>query len=67
MVIQQVPPSLRWRKSSYSGGSGGECVEIASVSGLVLLRDSKDSGGPVLRLSPVAARELMSRLREWPG
>ncbi|MGC5279916.1 DUF397 domain-containing protein [Actinomadura citrea] len=59
--------SARWRKSSYSGGTGGECVEIASVPGLVLLRDSKDSGGPVLGLTPAAARELMSRLREWSG
>ncbi|WUR54174.1 DUF397 domain-containing protein [Actinomadura citrea] len=66
-MTQQGPRSLWWRKSSYSGGSGGECVEIASVPGLVLLRDSKDSGGPVLGLTPAAARELMSRLREWSG
>ncbi|WP_308206499.1 DUF397 domain-containing protein [Actinomadura luteofluorescens] len=54
-----------WRKSSYSGGTGGECVELAVVSGRVLVRDSKDSGGPLLRLAPAAARDLVSRLREW--
>jgi hypothetical protein len=31
---------LRWRKSSYSG-NGGECVEVASHDGMVLVRDTK--------------------------
>ncbi len=30
----------RWRKSSYSGGNGGDCVEIAAV-----WRKSSYSGG----------------------
>ncbi|MGI5416650.1 DUF397 domain-containing protein [Actinomadura luteofluorescens] len=64
-MTQLDPRSLKWRKSSYSGGSGGECVELAVVSGRVLVRDSKDSGGPLLRLTPAAARGLVSRLREW--
>jgi hypothetical protein len=38
----------RWIKSSYSGGQGGNCVETASTLGTVLVRDSKDSEGPVL-------------------
>ncbi|MCF6524839.1 DUF397 domain-containing protein [Streptomyces sp. JJ36] len=38
-----------WRKSSYSNGSGGDCVEVADgVPGLVPVRDSKQAGGPVL-------------------
>jgi hypothetical protein len=41
-----------WRKSSYSGGSGGQCVEIASADGQVSVRDTKDNErGPVLRVS----------------
>ncbi|WP_149263397.1 DUF397 domain-containing protein [Actinomadura sp. K4S16] len=47
---------LRWRKSSYSGGSGGECVEVAAGAGCVLVRDSKDPDGPCLGLTPAAAR-----------
>ncbi len=44
--------SENWRKSSYSGGSGGECVEVASAPGLVAIRDTKDQGaGPVLRIT----------------
>ena len=34
-----------WRKSSYSGSNGGECVEVA-VAGHVLVRDTTDRNGP---------------------
>ncbi|MVZ98912.1 DUF397 domain-containing protein [Actinomadura sp. LD22] len=37
-----------WQKSSYSGGNGGECVELASAAGVVAVRDSKDPDGPKL-------------------
>ncbi|MEV0122065.1 DUF397 domain-containing protein [Streptomyces sp. NPDC050703] len=32
---------VRWFKSSYSGGSGTECVEVAVVAPMVLVRDTK--------------------------
>ncbi|MGD0374076.1 MAG: DUF397 domain-containing protein [Streptosporangiaceae bacterium] len=42
-----------WRKSSYSGGNGGNCVEVAAnLPGIVAVRDSKDRGGPVLIFTP---------------
>ncbi len=38
-----------WRKSSYSGGNGGACVEVAALpDGSLAVRDSKDPGGPNL-------------------
>ena len=38
-----------WRKSSYSNGSGGACVEVArNLPGIVAVRDSKDRQGPAL-------------------
>ncbi|MFH8733727.1 MULTISPECIES: DUF397 domain-containing protein [unclassified Streptomyces] len=43
--------AAHWRKSSYSNGTGGECVEVAQGHpALVPVRDSKTapSGGPVL-------------------
>ncbi len=44
--------SARWRKSSYSNGDGGACVEVADgLPGLVPVRDSKLQEGPVLLLS----------------
>jgi hypothetical protein len=30
-----------WRKSSYSGAEGGECIEVAEASGAIWVRDSK--------------------------
>ena len=44
--------STRWRTSSYSGGNGGECLQVAAPpsAGRVLIRDSKDPDGPVLAL-----------------
>lgn len=41
-----------WRKSTYSDGNGGECIELASDNGTILVRDTKNSTGPVLRLTP---------------
>lgn len=41
-----------WFKSSYSGTSGGDCVEVATTAATVHVRDSKDTSGPVLRFSP---------------
>ena len=37
-----------WRKSSYSGGNGGSCVEVGAQpqAGRVLVRDTKDRQGP---------------------
>ncbi|MCF3122513.1 DUF397 domain-containing protein [Streptomyces arenae] len=32
---------IHWFKSSYSGGSGTECIEVAVVGRRVLIRDSK--------------------------
>lgn len=39
---------MKWRKSSYSGGNGGNCVEVAGLTGQLAVRDSKDKTGPVL-------------------
>ncbi|MEU2608524.1 DUF397 domain-containing protein [Streptomyces albus] len=43
-----MKPELTWRKSSYSGSDGGNCVEVAETSGRVHVRDSKEQRGPVL-------------------
>ncbi|MBC2901369.1 DUF397 domain-containing protein [Streptomyces cupreus] len=41
--------SVQWRKSSYSNGTGGECVEVASsLKDRVPVRDSKNPEGPAL-------------------
>jgi len=40
--------SATWRKSSYSGNNGGNCIEVGTVSRVIAVRDSKDPQGPVL-------------------
>ncbi|MGX1852596.1 DUF397 domain-containing protein [Streptomyces sp. NPDC055299] len=41
--------AAKWRKSSYSNGDGGACIEVAdSLPALVPVRDSKDPQGPAL-------------------
>ncbi|GAB3959850.1 DUF397 domain-containing protein [Streptomyces sparsus] len=39
---------LPWRKSSYSSGEGGACIEVAATEVAVLVRDSKDLSRPPL-------------------
>jgi hypothetical protein len=41
---------LRFIKSSYSSNQG-QCVEVATLPQGAAMRDSKDSGGPVLRFT----------------
>ena len=55
---------VSWRKSSYSGGSGGNCVELACQGDRVLVRDTKQaSTGPVLTFSASAWRRFVSQRR----
>ena len=52
-----------WRKSSYTGPNGGECVELASVPESVAVRDSKDPDGPKLLVARRAFAVLLSDLK----
>ncbi|WP_432058360.1 DUF397 domain-containing protein [Streptomyces sp. bgisy022] len=40
-----------WFRSSYSGGGGGNCVEVAMRTEAVLVRDSKDTDKQALAVS----------------
>lgn len=54
---------LTWRKSSYSGGNGGECVEVADLAdGSCAIRDSKNPTGPVLIAGPAHWAALNSAI-----
>ncbi|AVT37061.1 DUF397 domain-containing protein [Plantactinospora sp. BB1] len=53
----------RWRRSSRSNSSGGNCVEVAdNLAGVVAVRDSKDPGGPALTFGPDAWRAFVGDL-----
>jgi hypothetical protein len=51
-----------WRKSSYSGDNGGECVEVASAEA-VLVRDTTDRHGPVLTFTASAWHAFITAIR----
>ncbi|WP_329457467.1 DUF397 domain-containing protein [Streptomyces sp. NBC_01497] len=46
--------AVMWRKSSYSNGEGGDCLEVADhVAAFVPVRDSRRTDGPVLHFREV--------------
>jgi hypothetical protein len=57
--------NVEWRKSSYSGSNGGECVEVADgcPAGAVPVRDSKNPSGPVLTIGAPAWQAFVDGLR----
>ncbi|MER5363139.1 DUF397 domain-containing protein [Streptomyces sp. NPDC002785] len=56
-----------WFKSSYSGGSGTECVEVADLHPVVGVRDSKQPTGPHIAVQRRAWTRFIAsvRLREF--
>ncbi|MER5405578.1 DUF397 domain-containing protein [Streptomyces sp. NPDC002769] len=56
--------NLPWRASSYSTGSGGECVEVALTAVGVHVRDSKcvAQGGAVLKVGSAAWSALLEAM-----
>lgn len=55
--------AAQWRKSTRSGGNGGNCVEVADLYGAVGVRDSKDPDGPVLRFPLAAWRAFLGTVK----
>ncbi|WBC16996.1 DUF397 domain-containing protein [Micromonospora sp. WMMA1998] len=55
----------RWRKSTKSGNNGGSCVEVAdNLSGVVLVRDTKDRAGGTLAFEPAAWQGFVKLAKE---
>ncbi|SCE82317.1 protein of unknown function [Micromonospora haikouensis] len=55
----------QWRKSTRSGTSGGNCVEVAdNLSDVVLVRDTKDRDGGTLAFAPAAWRGFVALAKE---
>ena len=51
-----------WRKSSYSDGNGGQCVEVASAE-VVAVRDTTDREGAVLSIPVHAWRTFTATIK----
>ena len=52
-----------WRKSTYSDGNGGECVETASGNGLVMVRDTSNRDGVTLGVPAAAWQAFTAALK----
>lgn len=59
-MTDQVP--VAWRKSRRSG-TGDNCVELAALPGLVLIRDSKNPEGCRLSLCTKQFGDLLARMK----
>lgn len=55
--------NTRWRTSSYSGSQGGNCIEVADHDSRVLVRDTKNRAGGMLRFSPQAWRRFLGQVK----
>ncbi|MFF4080899.1 DUF397 domain-containing protein [Streptomyces sp. NPDC001777] len=55
--------NVHWFKSSYSGGSGTECVEVADLATVVGVRDSKHPEGPHVAVQRSSWNEFVRSLR----
>lgn len=56
--------AAQWRKSSYSGPDGGNCLEVADgLTPVVPVRDSKNSDGPALVFGARAWSAFISRVK----
>ena len=55
--------AIAWRTSSYSGNSGGNCVEVGAAAPLIAVRDSKDPDGPRLAFEREAWQTFAARVK----
>jgi hypothetical protein len=58
-VQQATQPA--WRKASLC--QSGECVEVAELNGMILMRDSKDPSGRTLRYTTEEFRFLIRAIK----
>jgi hypothetical protein len=54
---------MKFRKSSFSGGSGGNCVELGRAEAQLGIRDSKNANGPVLTFPEERGRAFLVAVR----
>ena len=59
-----VEVALTWHKSPYSGDSSGDCVEVATCPTTIHVRDSKNTTGPQLALSPATWADFCAHITQ---
>jgi Domain of unknown function (DUF397) len=64
MMKELETSTATWRKSSYSGANGGQCVEAGALPGAVLVRDTTNRDGAVIELSAETWRAFAMAIKE---
>ncbi|MEU6623407.1 DUF397 domain-containing protein [Streptomyces litmocidini] len=64
MGTNQNLTGAHWRKSSYSGDTGGNCIEIADLTAHIAIRDSKNPEGPAFLATPAAFTAFVNAAAE---
>lgn len=52
-----------WRRSSYTGANGENCVEVARAGKQIATRDSKNPTGPRLRFNRREWASFLDRIK----
>ena len=60
---EDVQAMGEWRKSTYSGANGGDCVEVASTD-VIMVRDTRDRGGVIMAVPAEAWRGFTALLKQ---
>jgi len=55
--------ALSWRKASYSGNNGGNCVEVGKASGTIAVRDTTNREGETLTFSADTWRAFLGAIK----
>ncbi|MFE5331197.1 DUF397 domain-containing protein [Embleya sp. NPDC056575] len=63
MTVPTAAHTTLWRKSSYSGSQGGNCVEVAELTDVIGIRDSKLGESPIIRTGSEAWAALLDATR----
>ena len=52
-----------WRVATYTGGNGGNCVEVGDANRTILVRDTKDRNGGTLTFTAATWQVFTNSLR----
>ena len=52
-----------WRVATYTGGNGGDCVEVGDGDHAILVRDSKDRFGGTLTFTAATWQSFANSLK----
>ncbi|MEV1081352.1 DUF397 domain-containing protein [Streptomyces sp. NPDC050211] len=69
MASNAIPAGIQWRKSSYSGDQGGDCVECSPIGALAWRKSthSSDQGGDCVEIAEAPCSTIAVRDSKNPA